>query len=28
VFSKEVYELKDKSGNELALRPEGTAGAM
>jgi len=28
IVSKELYEFKDKSGNSLALRPEGTAGAV
>ena len=28
IVSKEMYQLQDKSGNNLVLRPEGTAGAM
>lgn len=26
--TKEMYSFKDKSGNEVVLRPEGTAGCM
>ena len=28
IVSKEMYAFKDKSGKDLVLRPEGTAGVM